>query len=124
MGRRQFIGALGAGVATAPALAQMDSAQAQEKLAQPLKVIDFHNHYVGPSFALTTMDNTPPALRENQARINAQISDHNALLRSLETAGIAARVINTPTAFIQDADGEVPKGTIPRINDDIATLVS
>jgi aminocarboxymuconate-semialdehyde decarboxylase len=123
-GRREFLRAVGAGVASSAIVAQTGNAQVQDKSVQPLKVIDFHNHYVGPSFALTTMDNTPPALRENQARINAQISDHNALLRSLETAGIVARVINTPTAFIQDADGEVPKGTIPRINDDIATLVS
>ena len=90
----------------------------------PLKVIDFHNHYVGPSFALTTMASTPPALRETWTRINAQLSDPGALIGSLEVAGIAARVINTPTAFLQDADGEVPKGTIPRINDEIAALVS
>jgi aminocarboxymuconate-semialdehyde decarboxylase len=33
-------------------------------------------------------------------------------------------VINTPTAFLQDADGDVPKGTIPRINDEVANLVA
>jgi aminocarboxymuconate-semialdehyde decarboxylase len=124
MGRRQFIGALGAGVAAAPALAQVNDAQAQDKSVPPLKVVDFHNHYVGPSFALTTMNNTPPGLRENQAKINAQLSDPAALMGSLEVAGIAARVINTPTAFLQDADGEVPNGTIRRINDEMAALCS
>jgi aminocarboxymuconate-semialdehyde decarboxylase len=123
MGRREFLAALGVGATSAAALASAGEAWAQEK-SSPLKVVDFHNHYVGPSFSLTTMNNTPPALRENQARINAQLSDPNALIGSLEVAGIAARVINTPTAFLQDADGEVPKSTIPRINDEIATLVS
>jgi aminocarboxymuconate-semialdehyde decarboxylase len=124
IGRREFLAAMGAGATSAAALAQAREVQAQEKSSQPLAVVDFHNHYVGPSFSLTTMNNTPPALRDNQAKINAQLSDPGALIGSLEVAGIAARVINTPTAFLQDADGEVPKGTIPRINDEIADLVS
>lgn len=124
IGRRKFLAALGAGATSAAALTQMGEAQAQERPLLPLKVVDFHNHYVGPSFSLTTMNNTAPALRDNQAKINAQLSDSGALLGSLEVAGIAARVINTPTAFLQDADGEVPPGTIPRINDEIAAIVS
>jgi len=115
---------MGAGVASTAALAPANEAQAQEKPLPPLKVIDFHNHYVGPSFTLTTMNNTPPALRQNQARVDAQLADPRALMGSLEVAGIAARVINTPTAFLEDADGEVPKGTIPRINDEVANLVA
>lgn len=122
VGRREFLGAMGAGVASSAMLAQ--AGQAQEKPSSALKVVDFHNHYVGPSFALTTMNNRPAAARENQAKINAQLSDPSALIGSLESTGVAARVINTPTAFIENADGEVPKGTIPRINDDIAALVS
>jgi hypothetical protein len=39
------------------------------------------------------------------------------LLYSIEEAGIAARVINTPTAFLEDADGNIPTGMIPWIND-------
>jgi predicted TIM-barrel fold metal-dependent hydrolase len=122
IGRRAFLGALGAGVASSAALMPAGEAQAQDK--SPLKVVDFHNHYVGPSFTLTTMRNTPPALQQNQARVDADLSDPRALLGSLEVAGIEARVINTPTAFLEDADGEVPKGTIPRINDEIAALVA
>ena len=120
--RRDFLNALGAGVATGAMLAQAGDVQAQDKAAQPLPVIDFHNHYVGPSFTLTNMANVPPALRANQERVNAQLADPKALLGSLEVAGVAARVVNTPTAFLQDADGNVPKGTIPRINDEIANL--
>ena len=41
----------------------------------------------------------------------------DALLASVESAGIAARVINTPTAFIEDADGNIPPGAEQRIND-------
>ena len=122
IGRREFLGAVGAGVASAATL-QVE-AQAQEKSLPPLRVVDFHNHYVGPSFAMTTMDRAPPAQRANQARIDAQLADPGALLGSLDVAGIAARVINTPTAFLEDADGEVPKGTIPRINDEVANLVA
>jgi len=122
VGRREFLGALGAGIASAGMPA--DAAQAQEKSAQPLRVVDFHNHYVGPAFTLTTMSNAAPAQRQNQARVNALLSEPGALIGSLEVAGIAARVINTPTAFLQDADSEVPKDTIPRINDEVATLVS
>ena len=124
IGRRDFLSALGAGVASGAMLAHARDARAQDKPAQPLRVVDFHNHYVGPSFALTTMNNTPLALQENQARVNALLSDPRALLGSLDVAGVAARVINTPTAFLQDADGNVPKGTIPRINDEIANLAA
>jgi predicted TIM-barrel fold metal-dependent hydrolase len=116
IGRREFLGAMS--VASAAALTSGASAQ------EPLPVVDFHNHYVGPSFALTNMSRTPPALREYQARVDAQLADPSALLDSLEIAGIAARVINIPTAFIEDADGEVPKGTIRRINDEVANLVA
>jgi hypothetical protein len=125
IGRREFLGALGAGVASAAASTQTSEAQAQGTApSQPLNVVDFHNHFVGPSFALTTMNNVPPVQRDNQARVNAQLSNPRALLDSLEATGVAARVINTPLAFLQDADGEVPKDTIPRINDELANLVS
>ena len=118
IGRREFIGAVGSGVAAAAWPAADAQAQA------PLKVVDFHNHFVGPSFALTTSDRAAPAQRANQARVDALLADPGALLGSLETTGVTARVINTPTAFLEDADGEVPKGTIPRINDAVANFVA
>ena len=115
IGRREFIGAVGAGVAAAAWPAADAQAQA------PLKVVDFHNHFVGPSFALTTSDRAAPAQRANQARVDALLADPGALLGSLETTGVTARVINTPTAFLEDADGEVPtKVPFPRINDQLA----
>ena len=42
---------------------------------------------------------------------------------SMDREGVAARVINTPLEFLQDKDGNVPDGTVPRINDAVARLV-
>src|SRR5947208_8177737 len=50
--------------------------------------------------------------------------DKNALLASIDEAGVNARVINTPPAFLADAEGEVPADTIKRVNDSVADLVS
>ena len=129
LGRREFLGALGAGASAAAAGALAAPAQAagekpESKSMAPLKVIDFHNHYVGPKFPLTTLAATPPALRTYWEGVNRNLADPGALMSSIEDSGIDARVINTPTAFLQDADGNVAAGTIPRINDAIAELVS
>ena len=124
LGRREFLGALGAGAGIA-AIATGSPEQAQGQA--PLKIIDFHNHYVhyvGPSFNLTTLANVPPAARPLWEGINRNLADPNALMASIEGASIAARVVNTPTAFLQDTDGNVPPGTIQRINDQLAELIS
>ena len=126
-GRRQFLGGLGASagvaaIATGP-LAAQTATQRVEHDQRPLKIIDFHNHYVHPSFTLTTMARIPPAWRQHWEEVNRNLADSRALLSLIESGDITARVINTPTAFIQDADGEVPGGTIQRINDQIAELV-
>ena len=92
--------------------------------ASPLNIIDFHNHYVGPSFTLTTLAGVPPALRAFWDGVNRMLADPGALIASIEGSGIAARVICTPLEFLADADGNVPPGTIPRINDAVAELVS
>ena len=114
MRRRDVLGAIGAGATVLAAT----GAGAQTK-ALPPRVIDFHNHYVGPSFALTVNGSS-----QAQQVVNSNLTSPAALLGSLEVAGIEARVINTPTAFLEDADGNVPPGTIPRINDEIANLVA
>jgi aminocarboxymuconate-semialdehyde decarboxylase len=122
LGRREFMGTLT--VAAAGAL-PFASEAAGEKTTQPstaLNIIDFHNHYVGPNFPLTTLANAPPALQSRWQVINRNLDDPGALLSSIEQAGIAGRVINTPTAFLEDADGNVPPDTIPRINDAVAEL--
>ena len=75
---------------------------------------------MGPSWTLTNLANVPPAARPTWERINGNLQSQNSLLASIETAGIAARVINTPTAFIEDADGNIPPDAVQRINDQMA----
>ena len=55
--------------------------------------------------------------------VNRNLSDPQALLSSIETAGVAARVVNTPLEFIQDAEGDVASDIVARINDQLAELV-
>ena len=120
--RREFLGTLSAGVAVAGSLAAATEATAQG--VAPLKIVDFHNHTIGPSWTLTNLANVPPAARPAFEAINRNMQSPDALLASVEAAGIAARVINTPTAFIEDADGKLPPGTIERVNDQMAELVA
>jgi aminocarboxymuconate-semialdehyde decarboxylase len=117
--RREFLGALGVGVA-AGSLAAATEATAQS--AAPLNIVDFHNHYMGPAWTLTNLANVPAAARPAVEALNRNLQSQDALLSSVESAGIAARVINTPTAFIEDADGKIPAGAIERINDQMAEL--
>jgi len=93
--------------------------------SEPLNVIDFHSHYTGPSFRMTVQERIKnPAARAARARVDALLESPDALFASLEQSGVAARVINTPTAFLEDADGNVPPDTHRRINDEVATLVT
>jgi predicted TIM-barrel fold metal-dependent hydrolase len=122
LGRRELLAALAAsaGVSVHPTAATTAAPQA----GTALRVVDFHCHYVGPSFAVSAGAGAPAAQRGYWQEVNRRLSDPGALLASIEAAGIVARVINTPTAFIQDADGEVAPGTVERINDQLAELVS
>lgn len=89
----------------------------------PLRIVDFHNHFVGPSFALTTLAGVPQAQRAFWENVNRQMSDRAALISSIDGSGIDARVISTPMEFLADADGAVAPDTVPRINDALAELV-
>ncbi len=121
LNRRAILAGLGAAAAGAsPTLARAASPDDQRKLT----VIDFHNHHVDPAHTLTTMAALPPAARAPWEAINRNLADTSALLASIEETGISARVVNTPTAFIADADGNVPPGTIETINDGLARLVA
>jgi predicted TIM-barrel fold metal-dependent hydrolase len=117
--RREFMVAVGAGVAAG-------SLAASDALAEgaPPKIIDFHNHYMGPSWTLTGLSDVPAAVRPAWEKTYANLQSQDALLSSIETAGIAARVINTPTAFLEDADRNIPADAERRINDAMAALVA
>jgi aminocarboxymuconate-semialdehyde decarboxylase len=79
---------------------------------------------MGPSWTLTNLATLPPQARPAWEVINGNLANPSALTASIETAGIAARVINTPTAFIEDADGNFPPEAVLRINDQMAELVT
>src|SRR3984957_13957210 len=119
--RRQFVAALGAGVAAGSAAYTSESSA---EGSAPLRIIDFHNHYMGPSWTLTGLDSVPAAARPYWEKTFANLQSKDALVDSVEAAGITARVINTPTAFIEDADGNMPVGAEQRINDAMAELVT
>jgi predicted TIM-barrel fold metal-dependent hydrolase len=125
--RRKFLA--GAGAATLATGLHAAAAHAQAVVAPAgrdrpaLKVIDFHNHYVGSAFTSRAGAAAPAAQKAYFERVNRNLSDPQALLSSIETAGIAARVVNTPLEFLQDADDEVPPDTSRRINDGLAELV-
>jgi hypothetical protein len=113
--RREFLA--GAGMTALAASSLTAGAQAQPSGEVSLKVVDFHNHYVGASFSSQAGSNAPPAQQAYWQAVNRNLSSGNALLSSIGAAGIAARVINTPLEFIQNADGEVAPDTTQRIND-------
>src|SRR5208337_4454638 len=119
--RRRFIAAVGASAAAGSLVAAGDSVA---QGAPDMKIIDFHNHYMGSSWTLTTLNGLPSAARARWEKINANLQSEKLLVDSIAAAGISARVLNTPTAFIEDADGNVPPDAYKRANDEMAELVA
>jgi hypothetical protein len=69
LGRREFLGTLTVAAAGAlPATAQAAGEKASETPVA-LKIVDFHNHYVGPNFPLTTPRPLPRCKRTGKASI-------------------------------------------------------
>ena len=125
--RRKFLAGTGsatlaAGLYSASAHAQT-TAQAPEKIGAALNVVDFHNHYVGPAFTSIAGRGAAAAATAYWQKVNRNLSDPQALLSSIETAGIAGRVVNTPLEFLQSPDDDVPPDRPRRINDQLAELV-
>ena len=92
-------------------------------MAQALNIVDFHCHHVPPRFELTTLLTAPASQRARWARTNKVICDERALLQDIDAGDISARVVNTPTAHICDANGHVPHDVTMQINDALARLV-
>lgn len=90
---------------------------------QPPRSVDFHSHFIGPGFPLTTLDGLSGRQRLEWEEINRRLTDPGALMASLERSGIAARVISAPPEFLEDNDGNVPGDSYRRLNDSIADLV-
>ena len=95
-----------------------------DQILTPPPLIDFHSHFVGPGFPLTTLEGLTGAQRVAWEEINSSLVDPGTLLAAFEQSGITARVISAPPEFIEDAEGSVPIDTYRRINDGIAELVS
>jgi aminocarboxymuconate-semialdehyde decarboxylase len=89
-----------------------------------LKVVDFHNHFVGTVYPSIAGASAPAALQPYFAQVNRNLSDPQSLLSSIETAGIAARVVNTPLEFIRSGGDDVPADMPRRINDQLAELIA
>ena len=109
--------------ATAAAGSLTGASESVAQSAPALKVIDFHNHYTGSSWKLTTLVGLSSAARARWEKINTNLQSEKLLLDSIEAAGITARVLNTPTAFMEDGDGNIPPDAHRRINDGMAELV-
>lgn len=92
-------------------------------MAGPQGIVDFHCHHVPARFELTTVANAPPTQKARWAVTNKVVADEGALLADIEAGDIQVRVINTPTAHICDAEGNVPHATIMAINDELARIV-
>lgn len=123
--RREVLAAAGAAIVAG---AYGTSARAQTGpvaagTGTSLKVVDFHNHFVGPAFKSIAGAAAPAAQKAYFERVNRDLSDPQALVSSIEAAGIAARVVNTPLEFLQNADVDVPADLPRRINDALAELV-
>jgi predicted TIM-barrel fold metal-dependent hydrolase len=122
--RREILQGVAAGVAGLLTGTAAGPARAQSAAQFPsLKVIDFHNHFIGSAFTPIVGTGAPAARRAYFDAVNRNLADSRALLASIESAGIAARVVNTPLEFIQDPDAETSPDTIAQINDQLADLV-
>src|ERR1700704_1243106 len=95
--RRKFLGTLGAtaGVAAVAAgslSAHMPAAaqKIDDKNAAPLKIIDFHNHYMGPSLTLTNLAAVPPAQKQYWEGVNRRLAGPAAWTGSIHMARVIA----------------------------------
>jgi aminocarboxymuconate-semialdehyde decarboxylase len=126
--RREFLVAISAAASavTAAMGGASSRAQAVKRMddEETLKVVDFHNHFVGQAFTPNVGRGAPAPLKRYFDEVNRNLADSRALLSSLDQAGVSARVVNTPLEFIQDPDADVLPGTVERINDQLADLVS
>ena len=124
--RRKLLASAGASAATIALTTSRAEAQNSSSVSdpQPLRVVDFHNHHVGKAFTPIAGSTAPAAAKAYFEEVNRNLADSAALLSSMEKAGIAARVVNTPLEFIQDPDEDAPAGRVERINDQMAELIS
>ena len=124
--RRKFLAGAGAGTLAAGLYSEAAQSQSTgkilEKVSKVLTVVDFHNHYIGAAFPSIAGRGASAAGIAYWQKVNRNLSNPHALLSSIETAGIAARVVSTPLEFLQSPDDDVPPDRPKRINDQLAEL--
>ena len=84
-----------------------------------MRLIDFHSHYYDAAWAATP---SAPGLR-GLARVWGLITNIEAQLDALATAGVDAKVLSAPTAALVAPGEQLSAGLIAQINDHFATLV-
>jgi len=83
-----------------------------------MKIVDFHNHFIGPGLRLATLDRIPDSQRAFWEGVNGRLASPEALLASLEPDGVSARVISAPLEFLDDGID------VRRINDATAATLA
>ncbi|MDR7151340.1 aminocarboxymuconate-semialdehyde decarboxylase [Hydrogenophaga palleronii] len=87
-----------------------------------MDVIDFHCHFAGSGIPIDASRGNPPAQKEFWDGVSRRLTQEEALLASLQTAGITSRVINTSLEFVLAPGEEADLDTVRRINDSIADV--
>lgn len=82
-----------------------------------LRLIDFHTHYYEESWSLAPV---PPGL----LRSWPLLTDIEAQLRELGSAGIDAKVLSAPASILVAPGQQMPGSALARINDRFAELVA
>ena len=116
--RREVLATIGAavGVALAAPLTTSSKAQTgvQADTGGTLKVVDFHNHFVGRAFTPRAGLGAPGPLKQYFDEVNRKLADSEALLASIEQAGFQAGLstrrwnssrIRTPTRRREQLSG-------------------
>lgn len=87
-----------------------------------MEVIDFHCHFAGTGIPIDASRGNPPAQKEFWGGVTRRLTQEEALLASLQTAGVTSRVINTSLEFVLAPGEEANLDTVRRINDSIAEV--
>lgn len=87
-----------------------------------MDVIDFHCHFAGTGIPIDASRGNAPAQKEFWDGVTRRLTQEEALLASLQTAGVTSRVINTSLEFVLAPGEEANFDTVRRINDSIAEV--
>lgn len=87
-----------------------------------MDVIDFHCHFAGPGIPVDASRGNPLAQKEFWNGVSKRLTQEEALLTSLQTAGVKSRVINTSLEFVLAPGEEASLEIVQRVNDALADV--